>query len=305
MSFLSKLFRRSKPSLDGKIKKFLSQPSNLEPTLVRQVNLVFETKMEAILPETTPSWEAFYDSFATVQVSDLPISSWELIKDLSLGQFLSDDAADVFIEAMIQPSLIPNKDLIQRLFKQKEIGEIISSGLQKIITEINHKLNPLSSVFKSSGFESQMFKIINSFIPGIQESIANRIMHIASDSQASGIFKNTMRIVLEVKPSDFALPSEVILKNTQEKWMQFVNKLKNDSKFKSEFSKIADKLYSQFRTTSSNRMLKEFLFLTDDDYIKFRKLLTKQIALSMVNWDKETGILSKELNEFFTDIQNA
>lgn len=304
MSFLSKLFRRNKPSLDGKIQKFLSQPSNLEPTLIRQINLLFETKMEAILPETTPSWNAYCDSLATVQFSDLPISSWDLVKDLSLGQFLSEDAANVFIEAMVQPSIIPNQDLIRKLFKQPEIGEMISSGLQKIITEINQKLNPLSSVFKSSGFESQMFKIIDGFIPGIQESIVNKIMHMASDSQASEIFKNTIKIVLDIKPSDFALPSEAILKNTQEKWIQFLNKLKNDEKFKNEFSKIADKLYSQFRTTSSNRMLKEFMFLTEDDYIKFRKIVTKQIAISMVNWDKETGIISKELNLFFKDIQN-
>lgn len=304
MSFLSKLFRRNKPNLDGKIHDFLSKASNLEPTLTRQLNLVFETKMEAILPEKTPSWSDYYDSLASIQVSDLPFSSWDLIKDLSLGQFLSDDVADVFIDAMVQPSLIPNKDLIQRLFKQQEIGEMISSGLQKIITEINQKLNPLSAMFKSSGFESQMFKIIDSFIPGIQETIVNKIMNLASDNQASGIFKNTMKIVLDVKPSDFTLPSEAILKNTQEKWINFINKLKNDSQFKHEVSKIADRLYSQFRITSSNRMLKEFLFLTNDDYIKFRNLMTKQIAKNMVEWNKETGIVSKELSAFFNDIHS-
>jgi hypothetical protein len=305
MSFLSKFFRRKKANLSSQIQTYLSDVNKIERTVTRQLGLIFETKLETILPENAPSMESVIDSLKSMSLPNISTESFASWKDISISQLTSPTTREALVDAFLQPSLYPSQELIRKFLTQNEFGDMIANGLQKLITEINQKLNPLSSIFKSSGFEAQMHKVIQGFVPNIQESLVGKFSNLTSQGDLLGIFHNSLQLALEIKPSDFEFPNSEISKVTWEKWTLFINLIKNDEQFKSSVQKIWLSTYSQFRISTKERMLKEILFLTEDDYLLFKKIASSKIALSIFDFEKNTKLFSQELNTIFTEIQES
>ncbi len=303
MSYLSKLFRRKKTDLTSQIQTYLSDINKIERTVTRQLGLIFETKLETIMPIEPPAIDAVIDSLRSMSLPNITIDDISGWKDLSISQLTSAETRTALIDAFLQPSLYPSQDLIRKFLTQNEFGDMIANGLQKLITEINQKLNPLSSIFKSSGFEAQMHKVIQGFVPNIQESLVGKFSNLTSQGDLLGIFHNSLQLALEIKPSDFEFPSSEISKVTWEKWTTFINLIKKDQKFKSSVQKIWENTYSQIRISTKERMLKEVLFLTEDDYLQFKKIAASKISKSIYDFEKNTKLFSQELNTIFTEIQ--
>jgi hypothetical protein len=235
MSFLNKLFRKKPVDWSGKIHQYFQSPQKIQASLEKEIDLWTSIRLSEYSSVPFPPLDRWSTALETVSLPKNGFRMPESWSDLSLGDCLSQETLESLIQVLLLPGPQPKLEMYKKFIGQKEISQIIAKQLQGIILEINKKLNPLSQILKSSGWEDQMYKVIESFVPGIQSSLAEKLAESSLDASLREILQNTIRLGLQVRANDFHFPPKSEWEHTVEAWKEFLHQLGKDEKLKSEF----------------------------------------------------------------------
>ncbi|MCC5814023.1 MAG: hypothetical protein JJT78_04645 [Leptospira sp.] len=302
MSFFSKLFRKSKPNWQEKITKYLSSPKRVQRTVEKELDILFDLSLLNFSNTGSPDLTEWSKALGYVSFPDGNLNIPNGWKHLKLSDFLSEDTQEQLIQALLQPGPHPKLEIFQKIIGQKEISKMIAAQLQDIILEVNKKLNPFSSVFKSTGWEEQMYKIIEGFVPGIQNSIAQKLAENSGDERLQDILKNTIRIVLEICWDDFHFPPQKDWDRSQESGRELLQKLLKDqvllSNLKERWREVKEVIPREWLEKSG----RELLFAGDQDYKEFRSGIAHAITEQILAFNQQTKYFENSLGVLLKDI---
>lgn len=303
MSFISKFFKKKPEDWNQKIHDFFQSPKRVQAALEKEIDLWSEIRISEYMNLSFPPVERFS---SLSQYANLPKeriefpSSWS---NLSLGDFLSPESVEILVEFLLLPAPHPKLDIYKKFIGQKEISQIIAKQLQSIVLEINNKLNPLSQVFKSSGWEDQMFKIIESFVPSIQSSIASKLAGASSDMNLGEILNNSIRLGLGISMDDFSFPPESDWRNTVDAWKKLIQQLGKDQKLESGLLARYEELKSIVPESWKNEMIRDLFFEDSSNYKRFRSEVASLLAEEMIRINQQNQLIERSVQILVEGIQ--
>jgi hypothetical protein len=304
MSFFSKLFRRSKPNWQEKISQYLNSPKRVQRTVEKELDILFNISLLDMTNAQSPDISEWSKALSYVSFPDGNLNIPNGWKHLKLSDFISKDTQEQLILTLLQPGPHPKLEIFQKIIGQKEISKMIAAQLQDIILEVNKKLNPFSSVFKSTGWEEQMYKIIEGFVPGIQNSIAQKLAQNSGDERLQDILKNTIRIVLDISWDDFHFPPQKDWDRSQESGRVLLQKILKDEIFlnnlKERWKEIQETIPSEWLKKSG----RELLFAGDEDYKEFRSGIAHAITCQILAFNQQTKYFENSLVVLMEDISD-
>jgi hypothetical protein len=302
MSFLSKLFRKKpkSPLTKEQIQNFFLDESRLVPGIREQLDLAFSQPISIFKNLEIP--EKLGAGISHIKLPELRLDTWKPLEKVSLRDILSEESRNLLKEALQAPGPHPKYHVYEAFLGQPEIGELIAGELNEILKAINQKLNPLSQMFKSSGLEDQTFKIIQSFVPNIQKSIAAKLAQTTNDPRLSGILDRSLEKVFDLKLEDFAYPAEADWSDSQKIWIDLGKALAKDPILKREGTKIFGEVMSGVQSQLGEGSMREIFFSNESDYRLFRDALATELGILLRNWEKETGLLSDSLEKLYVRV---
>ncbi|WCL49066.1 hypothetical protein [Leptospira sp. GIMC2001] len=308
MTFFQKiknLFRRKPQDLRVKIDSYLKNPTLIQKTINRQIDIVFLTKWTNVLPSEPPHFDLNAKFLNSVNLPSVPQEIINTLTEISFQDFASDETKKLWIEALIQPGPQPKIEVYKSFLMQDEVSEWIVDALQKIFAEINQKLNPLSSFMKNSTVDTQVRNVIKSFLPKIQESILGKLTDVTSDQDLLIVMKNSIAIAMQLSLKDFQMPPENELENSRKAIYKAFQSLLNDKKALEKSYELYRSFYAILIKQYGDSPLSKVFFDSDNNYNHFKTTLSEQFAKAIVQANATNSIYADELENIWKDIQTS
>lgn len=301
MSFfakISRLFRgKKKPSGNHreKIQALFSHPEKIQNLIAGQIDILLSENIQGILKLPLPDTETINPAFHKIRFPEGDLPNPENWSHLRVNDLLSSESREALITALLEPGPRPKLEVYKNILGQPAIGEMIARQLQGIVLAVNEKLNPFSQVLKSSKWEDQMYKIIQSFVPGMQNSLAEKLARDESDPEFQVIFRKSIEEVLNLSSQDFHFPAPDILAGSQEKWISFYRSLIQDPILWASLTKHGKELLDALPESWKNQPIKELIFASSQDYKAFLGELSQPLTNWILATNKQTNVIERSM----------
>ncbi|MDV6236332.1 hypothetical protein CH379_011915 [Leptospira ellisii] len=280
---------------------WLEDPAKVKKSVARVSDFLFDSTLKELLPEKI---SVSLEPVAGIRVPDEKIRHIVDGLDLksilpfsSVSEAMSLETQEAILELASGSIAAPSKIFLMNILNQKEIQEMFSGGLEKLLVEFNKKLNPLAGVFQAAGFEKQISGFLSAFLPGFTERMAE-ILHSSSESEAGKtLIRNTLRILFNSGFGEFGHWEAADLRRHLEKLRDAVSQ-------DPLLEKSLETFYGNFRDSVLNEYpgetLKEFFGYSDEEYERLRDSISQNVAENVVAVHKQrplTGLLSGLLED--------
>ncbi|EQA46348.1 hypothetical protein LEP1GSC050_0489 [Leptospira broomii serovar Hurstbridge str. 5399] len=197
MAFRIVFFRSRK----SRVYDWLTQPGRLEESFRRSLHFLFDSSLEELLPENirlSPSLVGLVrlpEEKIQILSEEFPIE--KAFPHTSFDEFLSEETREALVELIAGTQAAPSKNLILGILNLPEVQDILSQGLEKVLTEFHKKINPLHGVFQAAGLEKQVSQFLSSLLPAFTERIADFVSIGSGAAEVQSALRNTLRLLFK------------------------------------------------------------------------------------------------------------
>ncbi|TGK09024.1 hypothetical protein EHO60_13475 [Leptospira fletcheri] len=300
MAFKIGFFRSRK----SRVSSWLTEPGRMERTLGRSLFFLFDSTLEELLPENvriSPSAIGLLrlpEEKIKVLSEEFPIE--KALPHSSLDDFLSEESREALVELIAGTQAAPSKNLILGILNLPEIQDILSQGLEKVLTEFHKKINPLHGVFQAAGLEKQVSQFLSSLLPAFTERIADFVSLGGGAEEVQSALRNTLRLLFKTA---FTEMGRVDGGKIGPKADRLRRALASDPKIQASL----ENLYGTGRDTLLNRyrkeIVREFLGLSATELELWVSKVTSDVAHNLREVHKKRD-LTPLIEDILGDILN-